>query len=151
MHFRLRIGVVLVLIALQCSAPVACAQALPGIASPAAGGTISAIEAYQAAKSGRTLFVDTREAYEKRSGSPAGVGAEITYLMGGSGDSGFVRAMLKLVDGRRDADITLICQAGVRSAAAERVLESNGFTKVRSVAGGYESWREQQLPSKPLK
>jgi rhodanese-related sulfurtransferase len=67
--------------------------------------------------------------------------------MNGSGDAAFVRSVLKLANGKHDADITLICQAGVRSAAAEKVLESNGFTKVRTVVGGYNRWREQQLPS----
>src|SRR5689334_2660045 len=46
----------------------------PPLAS--AGEAIAAADAYAAAESGRTLLVDTREAYEKAAGSPAGVGAE---------------------------------------------------------------------------
>ncbi len=139
-------GVALVLATLVFSAETALAQSLESAAA-ATGGSISASDAYQAASSGRTLLIDTREAYEKRSGSPAGVGAEITYLMGGDSDAGFIRDMLKLVAGKRDASITLICQAGVRSAAAQRVLERDGFNNVRSVAGGYSAWRERHLPS----
>ena len=146
-----RLGVILALFVLPWSVPVVGAQTSPGLASAAAGGEVAAADAYQAAKRGETLLVDTREAYEKRSGSPAGVGGEVTYLMGGNGDAGFVRRMLKLVDGKRDADVTLICQAGVRSAAAASVLARNGFSKVHTVSGGYDHWREQNLPSQPPK
>ena len=131
------------------------AMPMPAMAQSAAatrnGGSISPTEAYAAVKGGKTLLIDTREAYEKRSGSPAGVGAEVTYHMGGRRDADFVRDVLKLVDGKRDARITLVCQAGVRSAAAEQVLQKNGFTGVQSIAGGYDGWREQHLPSQPAK
>jgi rhodanese-related sulfurtransferase len=127
---------------------------MPAMAQSAAttnAATVSPAEAYAAVKSGRTLLIDTRESYEKSAGAPAGVGADVAYRMGGGDDAAFVNRVLKLVDGKRDADITLICRSGVRSAAAERVLQNNGFTSVRSIAGGYNGWREQHLPSRPAK
>ncbi|HUN50252.1 MAG TPA: rhodanese-like domain-containing protein [Candidatus Sulfotelmatobacter sp.] len=130
------------------------AMPMPAVAQSAATtnvATVAPADAYAAAKGGRTLLIDTRESDEKSAGVPAGVGADVTYRMGGRDDAEFVNRVLKLVDGKRDANITLICRSGVRSAAAERVLQKNGFTSVQSIAGGYNGWREQHLPSQPAK
>ena len=138
-----RVGALIVLLATW--SLVAVAQQAPSAAI--APHLVSASEAYEATKSGKTILIDTRESYEKRSGSPAGVGGEITYWMSGAHDADFVHAVSVLMHGRTDQSVTLICQAGVRSAAAARVLARSGFTHVQTVAGGYDAWRDEQVPS----
>ena len=44
-----------------------------------------------------------------------------------------------------DAPVLLICRSGRRSGVLAQVLESKGFTKVASVAGGMMAYRELNL------
>jgi sulfur-carrier protein adenylyltransferase/sulfurtransferase len=46
----------------------------------------------------------------------------------------------------KDEDIVVHCAAGVRSAVAAYQLQQLGYTKVRSMAGGFNLWRERGLP-----
>lgn len=45
-----------------------------------------------------------------------------------------------------DSDVLLICAAGMRSLAAARALRARGYTRLASVAGGFEQWRRDGLP-----
>lgn len=45
-----------------------------------------------------------------------------------------------------DAEIILYCGGGYRSALAAQVLKEMGYTKVRSLAGGFRGWQEAGLP-----
>ncbi|HAW95007.1 MAG TPA: cysteine desulfurase, partial [Phycisphaerales bacterium] len=45
-----------------------------------------------------------------------------------------------------DADVVLYCESGKRSALAAQTLGSMGFSRVRSLAGGIEAWREAGHP-----
>lgn len=45
-----------------------------------------------------------------------------------------------------DAEIILYCGGGYRSALAAQALQEMGYTKVRSLAGGFRGWREAGLP-----
>ncbi|MBM4434106.1 MAG: molybdopterin-synthase adenylyltransferase MoeB [Chloroflexi bacterium] len=47
---------------------------------------------------------------------------------------------------RKDEDIVVHCAAGIRSAVAAYQLQQLGYTKVRSMAGGFNLWRERGLP-----
>src|ERR1700712_2031461 len=50
-----------------------------------------------------------------------------------------------------DADIVLYCAGGNRSALAARTLSELGYTRVRSMAGGFGAWRRAAYPiSKPF-
>src|SRR5687768_8200463 len=43
----------------------------------------------------------------------------------------------------KDEDIVVHCAAGVRSAVAAYQLQQLGYTRVRSMAGGFNLWRER--------
>jgi molybdopterin/thiamine biosynthesis adenylyltransferase/rhodanese-related sulfurtransferase len=45
----------------------------------------------------------------------------------------------------RDADVVLYCAGGNRSALAAKSLKELGYTKVRSLAGGYGAWKRAGL------
>lgn len=47
----------------------------------------------------------------------------------------------------RDADIVLYCAGGNRSALAARSLQELGYSRVRSLAGGYGAWKRAGLPT----
>ena len=46
-----------------------------------------------------------------------------------------------------DAEIILYCGGGFRSAIAAESLEKMGFRNVRSMAGGWRSWKEKGHPT----
>ena len=46
----------------------------------------------------------------------------------------------------RDADIVLYCAGGNRSALAARALGELGYTRVRSLIGGFGAWKRAGLP-----
>ena len=52
------------------------------------------------------------------------------------------------LDKLKDTPLILICQTGARSGAACPRLSKLGFTKVRSLGGGLNAWREAGLPLK---
>jgi rhodanese-related sulfurtransferase len=113
--------------------------------------SVPAPDAYADIQHGQTVFIDTRSAAEKSAGSPAGVTAEITYPMDSSQDERFIADVLKATGGRRDVSVTLICTSGVRSAQAQAVLERNGFTRARSIDGGFGGWQRSGLPHSTAK
>ncbi|MFN2549547.1 MAG: molybdopterin-synthase adenylyltransferase MoeB [Myxococcales bacterium] len=45
-----------------------------------------------------------------------------------------------------DADIVLYCAGGTRSLLAARTLQDMGYSRVRSMAGGYGAWKDAGLP-----
>jgi rhodanese-related sulfurtransferase len=45
-----------------------------------------------------------------------------------------------------NAEVILYCGGGYRSALAADNLQKMGFKKVFSMAGGFRSWREKDLP-----
>ena len=47
---------------------------------------------------------------------------------------------------RKDERIVVHCAAGVRSAVAAYQLKQLGYTRVASMAGGFNAWRERGLP-----
>jgi sulfur-carrier protein adenylyltransferase/sulfurtransferase len=46
----------------------------------------------------------------------------------------------------RDEELVLYCAGGTRSALAARTLQDMGYTRVRSLAGGYGRWSDRGLP-----
>ena len=44
-----------------------------------------------------------------------------------------------------DEEIVVVCQRGLRSETARRVLSGRGFTNVKNLSGGLLAWRKAQL------
>ncbi len=82
------------------------------------------------------LLVDVREADEIANGSPAG-----SLQMG----RGYLE--LRIEDRVPDKGHTLVmmCAGGVRSLFAAEALKQLGYTDVRSLAGGFNRWKNQGL------
>src|SRR5918997_3933082 len=49
---------------------------------------------------------------------------------------------------QRDAPVVLYCAGGIRSLFAAQTLQEMGYTDVRSMSGGFQSWKGQGLPWK---
>ena len=82
------------------------------------------------------LLVDVREVDEIANGSPAG-----SLRMG----RGYLE--LRIEDRVPDKDHTLVvmCAGGVRSLFAAEALTQLGYSDVRSLAGGFNRWKNQGL------
>lgn len=46
----------------------------------------------------------------------------------------------------KDKVVVACCESGMRSGAAARVLQAQGFTKVVNLKGGLQAWRAENLP-----
>jgi rhodanese-related sulfurtransferase len=46
----------------------------------------------------------------------------------------------------KDKVVIACCESGMRSGAATRVLQAQGFTKVVNLKGGLQAWRGENLP-----
>lgn len=44
-------------------------------------------------------------------------------------------------DDNPDQEIVVVCHSGMRSAAAQAILQQSGFTKVYNLRGGMMGWR----------
>lgn len=51
-----------------------------------------------------------------------------------------------LGEGMKDKEIILYCRSGARSQTAYNIMESLGYTNIKSVAGGMIHWQEDQYP-----
>ena len=47
----------------------------------------------------------------------------------------------KLSQLKKDQEVIVICQSGMRSSNACRILKKNGFTNVTNVRGGMSAWQ----------
>ena len=45
----------------------------------------------------------------------------------------------------KEQAIVVVCQRGLRSETARRVLESHGYTNVKNLTGGLLAWQRAQL------
>lgn len=43
----------------------------------------------------------------------------------------------------KSKDVVVICQSGIRSSKAARVLKRRGFTQIYNVKGGMSAWKKQ--------
>lgn len=46
----------------------------------------------------------------------------------------------------REKPVVVYCESGALSATAARVLKAKGFSKVASIKGGLQAWRQDNLP-----
>lgn len=45
------------------------------------------------------------------------------------------------LDAYKDHEVVVYCRSGVRSAAAQAILQAQGFSNVRNLIGGMLAWR----------
>ena len=58
---------------------------------------------------------------------------------------GFLELRIEEAVTDRDADIVIYCAGGTRSLLAARTLQEMGYTRVRSLAGGFGGWKDAGL------
>src|ERR1700682_6023549 len=59
---------------------------------------------------------------------------------------GFLELRIEETVPDHGADVVLYCAGGTRSLLAARTLKEMGYTRVRSLAGGYSAWKDAGLP-----
>jgi rhodanese-related sulfurtransferase len=126
---------------------------------PTAAEVLSPQEARARAASGDLTIVDVRLPVEwAETGLPEG--AETLSLQNPATlevRPGFVEDMLRVLQGRRDQPVALICARGNRSALAATLLAEAGFTSVHDISEGMiggqngPGWLARALPTTPCK
>src|SRR5438067_12275617 len=59
---------------------------------------------------------------------------------------GFLELRIEETVPDRGADVVLYCAGGTRSLLAAKTLAEMGYTRVRSMAGGFSAWKDAGLP-----
>jgi molybdopterin/thiamine biosynthesis adenylyltransferase/rhodanese-related sulfurtransferase len=59
---------------------------------------------------------------------------------------GFLELKIEETVPDRGADVVLYCAGGTRSLLAAKTLQDMGYTRVRSMAGGFSAWKDAGLP-----
>ncbi|KAJ1260802.1 hypothetical protein BS78_10G260100 [Paspalum vaginatum] len=102
--------------------------------------------AYELQQAGHR-YLDVRTEGEFSAGHPDGA-VNIPYMhRTGSGmtkNTHFLEQVSRMFG--KDDEIIVGCQSGKRSLMAATELCSAGFTAVTDIAGGFSSWRENELP-----
>ena len=62
---------------------------------------------------------------------------------------GFLELRIEETVPDRGADVVLYCAGGTRSLLAARTLKDMGYTRVRSLAGGFSAWKSAGCPWRP--
>lgn len=94
---------------------------------------LTAPEAYEASQAGKMRLIDIRTAQEwRQTGVAPGAGRVDFYR----GPDVLVQSILQMTGGDRSAPIVLICRTGNRTGAAQKYLQSLGFTQVYNVSEG---------------
>src|SRR2546428_2139641 len=88
-------------------------------------------------QSPRPVIVDVREQSETDAGMLAGA----KHV-----PRGFLELRIEETVPDRGADVVLYCASGTRSLLAGKTLEDMGYTRVRSLAGGFGAWKDAGLP-----
>src|SRR3954469_5054177 len=88
-------------------------------------------------QSPRPLIIDVREKQETDAGMLPGAKAV---------PRGFLELRIEETVPDRSADVVLYCAGGTRSLLAARTLKEMGYTRVRSMAGGFGAWKDAGLP-----
>ena len=78
------------------------------------------------------LLLDVREPYEYQDFN---IGGQLVPL-------GVVAARASEFNDWRDREVVVHCKMGGRSAMAQQILMSNGFTNVRNLTGGVTAWKK---------
>ena len=83
------------------------------------------------------LLIDVRETDEHAIGTPADALLKPRALLESD--------PAQSIPGK-DVDVLLICGSGKRSLLAARALDARGYTRLASVAGGFQAWQAAGLP-----
>jgi len=78
------------------------------------------------------VFIDVREAYEHQEFN---IGGDLVSL-------GHVMDSIESMEEHKNDEIVVYCRSGSRSAMAQSLLESAGFSNVRNLTGGVLAWQE---------
>src|SRR5438045_3453082 len=100
-------------------------------------GEIPPAELARELQSRKPILVDVREKDEMDAGVLPGARKV---------PRGFLELRIEETVPDRDADVVLYCAGGTRSLLAGRTLQEMGYTRVRSLAGGYGAWKSAGLP-----
>jgi rhodanese-related sulfurtransferase len=69
-----------------------------------------------------------------------------TFNIGGENiPLGKLLAEVDEIEYEASREIIVVCQRGLRSETARRVLSSKGFTNVKNLTGGLMAWRKARL------
>ncbi len=90
-----------------------------------------------AAKLGKSVFLDVREAEEYEQGT---VDSAIHI------PRGFLELNVENAIPDKSAPIIVYCAGGVRSAFAAKTLSEMGYTNVYSLVGGFNRWKDENRP-----
>ncbi len=97
---------------------------------------ISAADFYILQKTNNTLIIiDVREPLEFSTFNIGGVNIPLGIL---------IRDIEEL-EYLKDDEIVMICQHGLRSETARRVMKQNGYNNVRNLAGGLIAYQRQKI------
>ncbi len=102
---------------------------------------VSATEAFQEQQQGAVLL-DVREIDEISQGSPAHTEKGRTHRVG----RGFLELKIEEIAPDLDTPLLALCAGGTRSLFAADDLVKMGYSRVRSVAGGFSGWKKAGLP-----
>ncbi|HZR08922.1 MAG TPA: rhodanese-like domain-containing protein, partial [Myxococcales bacterium] len=83
-------------------------------------------------QSPRPAIVDVREKQETDAGVLPGARQV---------PRGFLELRIEEVVPDRNADVVLYCAGGTRSLLAGKTLQDMGYTRVRSMSGGFSAWK----------
>ena len=123
---------------------------MPG--SVSASSMIDSAKALALVKAGEMTLIDVRSPAEWRAtGVPRG--ARTVTIHDPRGIAGFVKAVTRTLNGRKNEPVALICARGERSARAERALHAAGFSNIFNVREGMfgnpidgPGWLHRKLP-----
>src|SRR5512140_677251 len=88
-------------------------------------------------QSPRPVIIDVRERQETDAGMLPGAKAV---------PRGFLELRIEEAVPDRATDVVLYCAGGTRSLLAGRTLKDMGYTRVRSMSGGFSAWKDAGLP-----
>ena len=117
-----------------------------------AGFLIDSATALAGVRAGGIILLDVRSPGEwRRTGVP--LGAKTVTIHDPNGMAGFVAAVSRIVGGRKDQPIALICARGGRSSRAMDVLRAAGFSNLSNLREGMlgnatdgPGWLGRKLP-----
>ncbi|NJK92643.1 MAG: sulfurtransferase [Blastochloris sp.] len=91
-------------------------------------------------ESGQATLIDVREDHEVSQGRIRGA-----HHLG----RGILERDVENQFPDKDQELILYCGGGYRSALSALNLQTMGYTKILSLAGGWRSWNEKALPTDP--
>ncbi len=77
------------------------------------------------------VLIDVREPWER----------EEFHIGGYAMPVGLVPTCWRNLEEHKDHEVVVYCRSGVRSAAAQEFLRTQGFSNVRNLIGGMLAWR----------